>query len=42
METFLLGFLGVLSITSGYLFKDVATGFGSNYFNNAIYNAASA
>jgi hypothetical protein len=41
MEVFLLGFLGVLSVTSGYLFKDLATGFGSNYFNSAIYNIAS-
>lgn len=41
MEVFLLGFLGLLSITSGYLFKDLATGFGSNYFGNAIYNISS-
>jgi len=40
LEIFLLGFLGVLSITTGYYFKDAFTGFGSNYFNNVIHNIA--
>jgi len=41
IEIFLLGFLGLLSVTTGYLFKDLATGFGSNYFNDFIYNVVS-
>jgi NADH-ubiquinone oxidoreductase chain 5 len=41
LEIGLLGSLGFLSVTTGYYFKDVFTGFGSNYFNHAIYNLAS-
>jgi len=40
LEVFLLGFLCILSLTTGYLFKDMFTGFGSNYFNNVIYTTA--
>ena len=40
LEIFLLGFLSILSITTGYYFKDTFTGFGSSYFNNAIYGIA--
>lgn len=36
VEIILLGTLGILSLVSGYLFKDVFVGFGSNYFNNSI------
>lgn len=35
-EILLLGFLGLLSITTGFYFKDVFLGFGTNYFNNSI------
>jgi hypothetical protein len=38
MEIYLLGFLGILSLVTGYYFKDLFTGFGSNYFSNNIYN----
>lgn len=38
LEIFLLGFLSILSIVTGYFFKDAFTGFGSNYFNNAVYS----
>lgn len=37
VEISILGFLGVLSVTSGYLFKDIFTGFGSGFFNNSIF-----
>jgi hypothetical protein len=37
VEFILLGFLGILSLTSGYYFKDLFSGFGSHYFNNAIF-----
>jgi hypothetical protein len=37
LEVFALGFLGLLSITTGFYFRDIFTGFGSNYFNNSIY-----
>lgn len=40
LEIILLGFLGFLSIITGFYFKDAFTGFGSNYFNNAILNLA--
>jgi len=36
IEFIVLGFLGILSITTGYYFKDVFLGTGTNYFNNAI------
>jgi NADH:ubiquinone oxidoreductase subunit 5 (subunit L)/multisubunit Na+/H+ antiporter MnhA subunit len=38
LEIFLLGFLCLLSILTGYFFKDMFTGFGSAYFNNVIYS----
>lgn len=41
LEIYLLGFLGILSITTGFYFKDAFTGFGSNYFNNSIYSIPS-
>ena len=41
LEIGLLGFLGFLSVVSGYIFKDAFAGFGSNYFNNSIYNIVS-
>jgi NADH-ubiquinone oxidoreductase chain 5 len=41
LEIYLLGFLGTLSIISGFYFKDLFIGFGSNYFNNSIYNITS-
>jgi NADH-ubiquinone oxidoreductase chain 5 len=37
IEVCILGFLGVLSLISGYFFKDIFTGFGSNFFNNSIH-----
>jgi hypothetical protein len=40
LEIGLLGFLGLLSITTGFYFRDVFTGFGSNYFNNSIHSIA--
>lgn len=36
IEIIVLGLLGLLSLSSGYIFKDIFSGFGSNYFNNAI------
>jgi len=36
IEFLILGTLGLLSLTSGYLFKDLFVGFGANYFNSAI------
>lgn len=41
LEIILLGFLCILSLTTGYLFKDTFTGFGSNYFNNVIHTISS-
>jgi hypothetical protein len=38
VEFSLLGFLGVLSLVSGYYFKDLFSGVGSAYFNNAIFS----
>lgn len=38
LEIFLLGFLCFLSILTGYMFKDMFTGFGSSYFSNVIYD----
>lgn len=36
VEMLILGFLGLLSLSSGYLFRDAFSGLGSNYFNNLI------
>lgn len=36
LEVIVLGVLGGLSLVSGYLFKDVFSGAGSNYFSNLI------
>jgi hypothetical protein len=36
LEMIILGFLGLLSMSTGYLFKDLFLGFGSSYFNNSI------
>src|SRR4051794_33243321 len=36
VEVLVLGTLGVLSLSTGYFFKDVFSGFGSNYFNTSI------
>jgi len=33
----ILGTLGILSISSGYFFKEIFTGFGSSYFGTGIY-----
>jgi len=38
IEIVVLSILGLLSITSGYLFKDLFIGFGSNFFNHFILN----
>jgi proton-translocating NADH-quinone oxidoreductase chain L len=38
VEIFLLGFLGLLSLGSGYYFKDSFAGLGSAYFNNSIFS----
>lgn len=37
LEVTLLGFLTILSIYSGYCFKDIFNGFGTSYFNNSIF-----
>ena len=37
VELCILGILGLLSLFSGYFFKDVFTGFGSNFFSNSIH-----
>ena len=36
VELAVLGCLGLLSLSSGYFFKDIFAGFGSNYFSTAI------
>jgi len=41
IELLVLGTLSVLSLSSGYLFKDIFTGLGSNYFNTSIINLPS-
>lgn len=33
VEVLILSGLGILSLTTGYFFKDIFVGFGSNYFN---------
>jgi hypothetical protein len=42
LEVFLLGFLGFLSIMSGYYFKDVFVGLGANYFGVTIHEIPSS
>lgn len=37
IEIFVLGILGLLSLSSGYIFKDLFVGLGSTYFGNSIY-----
>lgn len=37
VEIFVLSLLAVLSLLTGYFFKDIFIGFGSNYFNNFIH-----
>ena len=37
IEILVLSVLGVLSLLTGYLFKDIFVGFGSNYFNTFIH-----
>jgi NADH:ubiquinone oxidoreductase subunit 5 (subunit L)/multisubunit Na+/H+ antiporter MnhA subunit len=36
LEILILGFLGILSMSTGYFFKDLFLGLGSAYFNNSI------
>ena len=36
IEIMILGVLGILSLVSGYLFKDIFLGLGSSYFNNGV------
>ena len=36
VEIYILGILGLLSLVSGYIFKDIFSGFGSSFFNNSI------
>ncbi len=33
----ILSALGLLSLVTGYFFKDIFIGFGANYFNNFIH-----
>jgi len=37
VEILVLSTLGVLSLITGYFFKDIFVGFGSNYFNTFIH-----
>jgi len=37
VEILVLLFLGILSLMTGYFFKDIFIGFGSNYFNTFIH-----
>jgi NADH-ubiquinone oxidoreductase chain 5 len=37
LEIFVLAALGLLSLVSGYIFKDIFIGFGSNYFSSFIW-----
>jgi hypothetical protein len=37
VEILVLGMLGLLSLFSGYYFKDAFIGLGSNFFSNIIY-----
>jgi hypothetical protein len=41
IEILVLGILGIMSIVSGYYFKDLFAGFGSDYFNSSITNISS-
>jgi hypothetical protein len=38
VELLVLSVLGVLSLATGYAFKDIFVGFGSNYFNTFIHS----
>lgn len=42
VEMLVLGLLGILSLTTGYYFKDIFSGLGSNYFNTSIAVIASS
>lgn len=42
IEIFVLAVLGIASIFSGYWFKDIFSGFGSNYFNSSITSISSS
>lgn len=42
MEMCVLGLLGLLSILTGYYFKDLFTGLGAGYFNNSIFSLPSS
>jgi NADH-ubiquinone oxidoreductase chain 5 len=42
MEMCILGLLGLLSVLTGYYFKDLFTGVGSSYFNNSIFSLPSS
>jgi len=37
IEIVIFGFLGILSAVTGYFFKDIFAGFGSDYFINSIF-----
>jgi hypothetical protein len=41
VEIIILGVLGIFSLTTGYYFKDMFSGFGANYFNMSIASIAS-
>jgi NADH-ubiquinone oxidoreductase chain 5 len=36
IETYVLGFLAILSVRSGYLCRDIFVGLGSDFFGNAL------
>jgi NADH-ubiquinone oxidoreductase chain 5 len=36
IETFVLGFLAILSVLSGYLCRDLFVGLGSDFFGNSL------
>lgn len=36
IETFVLGFLAILSVLSGYLCRDLFVGLGSDFFGNSV------
>jgi hypothetical protein len=36
VELIVLGLLGLLSVFSGYMFKDLFAGFGTDFFNNSV------
>lgn len=37
VEILVLSVLGILSLLTGYFFRDIFVGFGSNYFNTFIH-----